>query len=92
MKKVFFTAVLLTAGVAFASAQTTETKNNDETQKAEPAVDSATSKGAPAAEAVPATAKMTDPNADPEPKTSEAKDAGEQPADQAKKAERAKKK
>lgn len=95
MKKVFFTAVLLTAGVAFASAQTTETKNNDATKKAELAVDSAASKEVAAKSEViqqNAQVQMTDPNASQEQGGVQAKEANAQPADQAKKAERAKKK
>ncbi|MGV4414701.1 hypothetical protein [Chryseobacterium sp. T1] len=90
MKKVIFTAVLLTAGVAFASAQTTETKNNDATtEKAAVAVDSAAADTTLKSEVVleDNQVKMSDPNANQEQQADQEKKANEQPIDQAKKAE-----
>lgn len=93
MKKLIFTAVLLTAGVV-ASAQTTETINND-AKKAELAVDSTASKDAAVKPEViqqDDQVKVNDPNVTQEPQADQPKEATDQPADQPKKGKKGKKK
>lgn len=95
MRKLFFTAVLMTTGVAFASAQSTEMKNNDAVKKTEAAKEKAAVRDTSAQAEIKQDSqiKMTDPNLQTQ-SSEEAimKNSADQPATEAKKVEKTKKK
>lgn len=95
MRKLFFTAVLMTTGVVFASAQSTEMKNNDAVKKTEAAKEKVAVRDTSAQAEIKQDSqiKMTDPNLQTQ-SSEEAimNNSADQPATEAKKVEKTKKK